>query len=203
MVYFEISARNYTVRVGALLRLCSAHPVPECLRGLAGRYISNPRIRLPLARPPSTTQFTGNPYFQPLPTRDRLDSFSSCPLTPWLAHLHLHLLTSTYRPDCLNNHSSSLHSTYYARERLSKNTCLHRPFGRDSSHSTSVSISISYLYISPSESSGSEPVWGPVRLQCERSSHHPGSEDTVSTRMPNKRTPHGEIHPGKNSAVIE
>ena len=60
-----------------------------------------------------------------------------------------------------------------------------------------------YLDISPSEPSGSEPVWGPVRLQYERSSHHPGSEDTLSIRTPNKRTPHGEIHPGENFAVIE
>ena len=60
-----------------------------------------------------------------------------------------------------------------------------------------------YLDISPSEPSGSEPVWGPVRLQYERSSHHPGSEDTVSIMTPNKRTQHGEIHPGENFAVIE
>ncbi|KAF8499268.1 P-loop containing nucleoside triphosphate hydrolase protein [Russula emetica] len=60
-----------------------------------------------------------------------------------------------------------------------------------------------YLDISPSEPSGSEPVWGPVRLQYERSSHNPGNEDTVSIRTPNKRTPHGEIHPGENFAVIE
>ena len=60
-----------------------------------------------------------------------------------------------------------------------------------------------YLDISPSEPSGSDPVWGPVRLQYERSSHQPGSEDTVSIRTPNKRTPHGEIHPGENFAVIE
>ena len=60
-----------------------------------------------------------------------------------------------------------------------------------------------YLDISPSEPSGSEPVWGPVRLQYERSSQHPGSEDIVSVGTPNKRTPHGEIHPGENFAVIE
>lgn len=60
-----------------------------------------------------------------------------------------------------------------------------------------------YLDISPSEPSGSEPVWGPVRLQYERSSHHPGSEDTVSIMVPYARTPHGEIHPGENFAVIE
>ena len=60
-----------------------------------------------------------------------------------------------------------------------------------------------YLDISPSEPSGSEPVLGPVRLQYERTSHHPGSEDTISIRTPNKRGPHGEIHPGENFAVVE
>jgi hypothetical protein len=60
-----------------------------------------------------------------------------------------------------------------------------------------------YLDISPSEPSGSDPVWGPVRLQYERTPHRPGSEDTVSIRTPNKRSPDGEIHPGENFAIVE
>lgn len=60
-----------------------------------------------------------------------------------------------------------------------------------------------YLDISPSEPSGSEPVWGLVRLQYERTLHHPGNEDTISIRTPNKRSPHGEIHQGENFAVVE
>ena len=60
-----------------------------------------------------------------------------------------------------------------------------------------------YLVISSSEPSGSEPVWGPVRLQYERTPHHPGSEDTLSIRTPNKRSPNGDIYPGENFAVIE
>jgi len=60
-----------------------------------------------------------------------------------------------------------------------------------------------YLDISPSEPSGSEPVWGLVRLQYERTPHHPGSEDTISIRTPNKRSSHGEIHSGENFAVVE
>ncbi|KAI9513071.1 SNF2 family N-terminal domain-containing protein [Russula earlei] len=60
-----------------------------------------------------------------------------------------------------------------------------------------------YLEIPPSEPSGSEPVWGPVRLQYERTPHHAGSEDTVSIRTPNKRSPHGDILPGENFAVVE
>lgn len=46
-------------------------------------------------------------------------------------------------------------------------------------------------------------MWGPVRLQYERSSHNPGSEDSVSIRTPNKRTQLGEILPGENFAIIE
>lgn len=60
-----------------------------------------------------------------------------------------------------------------------------------------------YLDIPPSEPSGSEPVWGLVRLQYERTAHHPGSEDTISIRTPNKRTSDGEIHLGENFAVVE
>jgi len=60
-----------------------------------------------------------------------------------------------------------------------------------------------YLDIPPSEPSSSEPVWGPVRLLYERTPHHTGSEDTISIRTPNKRGPHGEIHPGENFAVVE
>ncbi|KAI0307676.1 SNF2 family N-terminal domain-containing protein [Multifurca ochricompacta] len=60
-----------------------------------------------------------------------------------------------------------------------------------------------YLEISHSEPSSSDPVWGPVRLQYERTPHHTGSEDTVHIKTPNKRSPHGEIHPGENFAVVE
>ena len=57
-----------------------------------------------------------------------------------------------------------------------------------------------YLDISPSDESGSEPVWGPVKLQYERK---PGNEDTVSIRTPHERTPHGEIPTGENFAILE
>lgn len=60
-----------------------------------------------------------------------------------------------------------------------------------------------YLDISPSEPSGSEPVWGPVRVLYERKPHNVGSEDTISIRTPNKRSPNGEIHPGESFAVVE
>jgi SWI/SNF-related matrix-associated actin-dependent regulator of chromatin subfamily A3 len=60
-----------------------------------------------------------------------------------------------------------------------------------------------YLEISPSEPSGSDPVWGPVRLQYERTHHHSGSEDTIQIRTPNKRSLQGEIYPGENFAVVE
>ncbi|KAH9176837.1 P-loop containing nucleoside triphosphate hydrolase protein [Lactarius sanguifluus] len=60
-----------------------------------------------------------------------------------------------------------------------------------------------YLEISISEPSSSDPVWGPVRLQYERTPHHPGSEDTVHIKTPNRRGPHGEIHPGEDFAIVE
>jgi hypothetical protein len=60
-----------------------------------------------------------------------------------------------------------------------------------------------YLEISPSEPSGSDLVWGPVRLQYERTHHHSGSEDTIQIRTPNKRTSQGEMLPGENFAVVE
>jgi SWI/SNF-related matrix-associated actin-dependent regulator of chromatin subfamily A3 len=59
-----------------------------------------------------------------------------------------------------------------------------------------------YLDISPSEPSGSEP-WGHVRVLYERKPHNVGSEDNISIRTPNKRSPNGEIHPGENFAVVE
>jgi len=58
-----------------------------------------------------------------------------------------------------------------------------------------------YLEIPPPEQSGSDLIWGPVLLQCERSPYHP--EDSISIRTPNKRDPHGEIHPGEKFAVVE
>jgi SWI/SNF-related matrix-associated actin-dependent regulator of chromatin subfamily A3 len=61
-----------------------------------------------------------------------------------------------------------------------------------------------YLEISISEPSTSDPVWGPVRLQYERTPHHhPGSEDTVHIKTPNRRGPLGEIHPGEDFAIVE
>jgi hypothetical protein len=60
-----------------------------------------------------------------------------------------------------------------------------------------------YLDVSPSEPSGPDPMWGPVRLQYERTPHRLGSEDTVSIQTPNKRSPDGEIHPGENFAIVE
>ncbi len=59
-----------------------------------------------------------------------------------------------------------------------------------------------YLDISLSEPSSSDPVWGPVRLQYERTPHR-GSEDTVHIKTPNRRGPHGDIHPGEDFAVVE
>jgi hypothetical protein len=59
-----------------------------------------------------------------------------------------------------------------------------------------------YLEISPSEPSGSDPVWGPVRLQYERAPHHPG-EDSIQIRTPNRRSSQGEIHPGEDFGVVE
>jgi SWI/SNF-related matrix-associated actin-dependent regulator of chromatin subfamily A3 len=61
----------------------------------------------------------------------------------------------------------------------------------------------SYLEISPSEPSGSDPVWGPVRLQYERTHNDSGSEDTIHIRTPNKRSSQGEIFPGERFAIVE
>jgi SWI/SNF-related matrix-associated actin-dependent regulator of chromatin subfamily A3 len=60
-----------------------------------------------------------------------------------------------------------------------------------------------YLEIHPSEPSGPDPVWGPVRLQYERTHHHSGSEDIIQIRTPNKKSLQGEIYPGENFAVVE
>jgi SWI/SNF-related matrix-associated actin-dependent regulator of chromatin subfamily A3 len=57
-----------------------------------------------------------------------------------------------------------------------------------------------YLEISISEPSGSDTVWGPVRLQYERTPNH---EDTVHIKTPNRRGPHGEILPGEDFAIVE
>ncbi len=240
----------------------------------------------PLAQPPSTTQLPGNPSFQALPTRDRLDSFKSLslsapgpsPPSPFFQPLsHPQRLpfssppTSPHRSFTPNPvpHSesrypysqsttpvSSPHASMISvpvpatsipsNLQSSPGQSSHNVIDLTSSPSpppaplpptpslpqqppfspaqhttlesalpkTPVCIGrldmtalivypSTYLDISPSEPSGSEPVWGPVRLQYERSPHHPGSEDTVSINTPNKRTPHGEIHPGENFAVIE
>jgi SWI/SNF-related matrix-associated actin-dependent regulator of chromatin subfamily A3 len=60
-----------------------------------------------------------------------------------------------------------------------------------------------YLEISISEPSSSDPVWGHVRLQYERTPNHPGSEDTIHIKTPNRRAPHGEILPGEDFAIVE
>ncbi|KAI0284844.1 hypothetical protein BC826DRAFT_1053826 [Russula brevipes] len=60
-----------------------------------------------------------------------------------------------------------------------------------------------YLDISPSEPPGSDPVWGPVRLQYERTPYRSGSEDTISIQTSNKRSPDGEVHPGETFAIVE
>lgn len=59
-----------------------------------------------------------------------------------------------------------------------------------------------YLEISISEPSSSDIVWGSVRLQYERTPH-PGSEDTVHIKTPNRRGPLGEILPGEDFALVE
>lgn len=237
-----------------------------------------------LAQPPSTTQFTPNPPFQPLPTRDRFDSFKSlslsapspAPPSPFFQPLsqpqrlpYSSPPSSPYRPFTPNPaaHSeskysqrttpaSSPHASMISAPMPATSTPSYlRSSPGESSHNvidltsspspppapcplppslpqqpqfpsaqhttlesalpkTPVCIGrldvtalivypSAYLDISPSEPSGSEPVWGLVRLQYERSSHNPGSEDSVSIRTPNKRTPHGEILPGENFAIVE
>jgi SWI/SNF-related matrix-associated actin-dependent regulator of chromatin subfamily A3 len=238
----------------------------------------------PLAQPPSSTQFTANPSFQPLPTHDRFDSFKSLslpapgpsppspffhplsqpqrfsfssppasphrPFTPSpLAHSesrysqsttpasspHASMISApvpaTSPPsNLLSSPGQSSHNVIDLTSSPSppstplplQPSLPQQPQYPSAQHTTLESAlpktpvcigrldvtalivyPSAYLDISPSEPSGSEPVWGPVRLQYERSSHNPGSEDTVSIRTPNKRTPHGEIHPGENFAVIE
>ena len=238
----------------------------------------------PLAQPPSTAQFTPNPSFQPLPTRDRFDSFKSLslsapgasppspffqPLSQPQRHPFSSPPASPHRPFTPNSvaHSeskysqsttpaSSPHASMISAPMPATSTPSHllsspgesshnvidltsspspppapvplppnlpqQPQFPSAQHTTLESalpktpvcigrLDVTalivypsvYLDISPSEPSGSEPVWGPVRLLYERSSHHPGGEDSVSIRTPNKRTPHGEILPGENFAVIE
>ncbi len=235
----------------------------------------------PLPQPPSTTQFTPNPSFQPLPTRDHFDSFKSLslsapgpsPPSPFFQPLSQPQRLPFFSPPSSPHrqftpnpvaHSesysqsttpaSSPHASMISAPMPATSTPSHfhsspgesshnvidltsspspppvplplppslpqQPQFPSAQHTTlesalpktpvcigrlDVTALIVYpsAYLDVSEPSGSEPVWGPVRLLYERSSHHPGSEDTVSIRTPNKRTPHGEILPGENFAVIE
>ena len=237
----------------------------------------------PLPQPPSTTQFTPNPSFQPLSTRDRFDSFKSLslsapgpsPPSPFFQPLAQPQRlpfssppSSPHRPFTPNQvaHSESKYSqsTTPASSPHASMICAPMPPTSTFSHLQSspgesshnvIDLTSSpspppaplppppslpqqpqfpsaqhttlenalpktpvcigrldvtalivypslYLDIPSSEPSGSEPVWGPVRLLYERSSH-PGSEDSVSIRTPNRRTQDGEILPGENFAVIE
>ena len=233
----------------------------------------------PLAQPTSPTQFTPNPSFQPLPTRDRFDSFKSLalsapgpsPPSPFFQPLsqpqrlpfssppasphrpytppeskysqsttptsspHASMISvpvpATSTPsNLLSSPGQSSHDVidltsspspppaplplppslpqqpqYPSAQHTTLESALPKTpvcIGRLDVTALIVYPS-AYLDISPSEPSGSEPVWGPVRLQYERSSHNPGSEDSVSIRTPNKRTQLGEILPGENFAIIE
>jgi SWI/SNF-related matrix-associated actin-dependent regulator of chromatin subfamily A3 len=237
----------------------------------------------PLPQPPSTSQFSANSPFQPLPSRDRFDSFKSLSLSapgPSPPSSFFQPLSQPQRlfssPPTSPHRPFTPNSVAYSESKYSQSTTpassphasmisvpvpatstpsnLHSSPGQTSHNvidltsspspppaplplppslpqqpqfpsaqhttlesalpKTPVCIGLlevtalivypsAYLDISPSEPSGSEPVWGPVRLQYERSSHNPGNEDTVSIRTPNMNTPHGEIHPGENFAVIE
>ena len=233
----------------------------------------------PLTQPPPATQLAGNPSFQPLPTRDRLDSFkslslsaapgpsppspffqplsqpqrlpfSSPPPSPHRSFTPNPVVHSEFKYPQSTTPASSPHASMISAPvptnsipsnlQSSPGQSSHNVIDLTSSPSppppslpqqpqfpsaqhitlesalpkTPVCIGrldvsalivypSAYLDISPSEPSGSEPVWGPVRLQYERSSHHPGSEDSISIKTPNKRTPHGEIHPGESFAIIE